>query len=324
MIINKIKIHLNETVKLINNFGLKFGILYFFEKITSRNTSKTIGALRVKENKKWVFNNYEVLIKNTTFTINTNLQTNRTIWIYWGQGLDSAPKIIRMCIASIVKESNCKVQILTNNNYPQYVIMPDCIVKKFAEGKMSFTNFSDALRCQVLKEHGGLWLDSTIFLTDFDSEIWKHEFWTVKRTFDNSIGSLSYYRWNTAILKGGSIIFDYLCLLWEKYWEENDHMLDYFLFDYFIDLIYQLNSECKKLIDNVSVNNEQEFELQELLNSPFDQNTFNVIITKGFIHKLQRRSNLIECDECNNVTFYGKLCDDYRTIIKKEIGRLKV
>ena len=74
------------------------------------------------------------------------------------------------------------IVILCENNIKDYINLPDHIMKKYFEGKISRTHFSDILRVAILAQYGGLWLDSTVFCTDglFAEKIIKYPLFVYK------------------------------------------------------------------------------------------------------------------------------------------------
>lgn len=88
------------------------------------------------------------------------------IWIFWGQGEDQMPSLVRCCYQSILKNAKeHPVHLITIKNYYEYVDIPNYIIEKFNEGKITWTTFSDIIRVSLLAKWGGLWLDATIYLT---------------------------------------------------------------------------------------------------------------------------------------------------------------
>ncbi len=77
------------------------------------------------------------------------------IWVCWWQGLDLAPAIVKSCVKSIEENSaGHRVIILTDDNYKDYVNIPDWVQEKKNKGIISRTNYSDLLRLSLLAEHG--------------------------------------------------------------------------------------------------------------------------------------------------------------------------
>jgi mannosyltransferase OCH1-like enzyme len=105
------------------------------------------------------------LIKKITYHPNNNLEINKTIWFFWYQGLENAPSIVKTCFTSIINHCpDWKIVVLDSKNLPNYIHLPDQIIKLWQHNKISFAGFSDLVRCYLLSNYGGLWLDSTCLL----------------------------------------------------------------------------------------------------------------------------------------------------------------
>ena len=94
-----------------------------------------------------------------------DLPDRDVIWCCWLQGVEQAPAVVKKCIRSFSKFEK-KIHVITAENYAEYVSLPDCIVRKWEEGIISNTHFSDLLRIALLAERGGLWIDATVFCSD--------------------------------------------------------------------------------------------------------------------------------------------------------------
>ena len=82
----------------------------------------------------------------------------RNIWMYWDQGLESAPEIVKMCIESWhAKNPGWTVRVLDKDTVADFVTMPDL------SPEMSIQSYSNLLRFRLLKEQGGVWADATAF-----------------------------------------------------------------------------------------------------------------------------------------------------------------
>ena len=91
---------------------------------------------------------------------------HRYIWVMWWQGEQAAPELVRMCIDSIRRNANgAEVVVITKDNYRDYVDIPDYIIEKHRAGVISFAHLADITRMFLLAEYGGLWLDSTIYVS---------------------------------------------------------------------------------------------------------------------------------------------------------------
>ena len=63
------------------------------------------------------------------------------------------------------------------NNLSKYVKIPDYMLEKYKKGIISHAHFADIVRIFLLREYGGLWMDTSTFLTGKIPEwIWKSNF----------------------------------------------------------------------------------------------------------------------------------------------------
>lgn len=82
----------------------------------------------------------------------------KNIWMFWDKGIDEAPEIVRMCIASWQdKNPDWTLRILDKDTVAEFVDMPKL------SPEMSIQSYSNILRFKLLKEHGGVWADATAF-----------------------------------------------------------------------------------------------------------------------------------------------------------------
>ncbi len=100
---------------------------------------------------------------------NCSLQHSKSkiIWVCWLQGIEKAPELVRVCYQSLLDmfSDEYSINIITEENYSNYVEFPDYIIKKYKKGIFSRTHFSDLLRLELLIKYGGIWVDSTLFFT---------------------------------------------------------------------------------------------------------------------------------------------------------------
>ncbi len=90
---------------------------------------------------------------------------NEKIYTMWLQGEDKAPPLVQACFASIRKYCSQELVILDENTIFDYITLPEVIVQKYKAGKIARAHFADICRVELLYRHGGIWLDSTAFVT---------------------------------------------------------------------------------------------------------------------------------------------------------------
>ena len=94
------------------------------------------------------------------------LKDDCPIFVCWLQGEEAMPPVVKACFASIKRfAQNHPVVLITSENFSQYVTIPDHILRKVSEGKITLTHFSDIIRVNLLAKYNAIWLDATIYLT---------------------------------------------------------------------------------------------------------------------------------------------------------------
>ena len=141
--------------------------------------------------------NYDSLIQKYMHQVSSsNKDIPNIIWVCWWQGLENAPEIVKVCFESIKKfAGERKVILITQNNYQDYVDIPDYIIEKVKKGIISITHFSDVLRVNLLSKHGGIWIDATCLLTANIFEDFIPEFYTVKLPHNDKEVCISDGKW---------------------------------------------------------------------------------------------------------------------------------
>ena len=88
------------------------------------------------------------------------------IWRLWLQGEDNAPEVCKACLRSLrYWHSDKKIITLDKNNISDYIDLPGYIIDKHEKGIISHTHFSDIIRAELLTQHGGTWIDATVYCT---------------------------------------------------------------------------------------------------------------------------------------------------------------
>ena len=226
---------------------------------------------------------------------------NNTIWILWYQGEEQAPEIVRESIKSVRKFFD-NVVVLDEKNLEEHIKIDNNILKKFKNGLITKTHFSDIVRMKLLSEHGGYWFDSTIYLTDkIDLE---KSFFTPKlnpNDLDNRF-QVSKGAWCGFCIGGTDVTLYKFCYdFFVKYWQENDKLIDYYLIDYVIKLAYDNLKIVKDQIDQNKYNNSNIFKLENMINEIYDDNIFKDLKKENQIHKLSYK---IKINEDNNNYYY--------------------
>lgn len=209
----------------------------------------------------------------------------KRVWICWLQGMENAPRIVQECYESVCYwMKDWKITVITDDNMDEYVEFPDYIVNKWRAGIISNTHLSDLLRLELLVRYGGLWLDSTTYMTEaMPSYITDSDFFVYRNGWMDmemiNMGSwlmYSKYKNNIILSETQSLLYGY----WKKY----NYIKNYFLMHIFFRMV---TDENPKLWNQVPmINHIDSHLLMQELPKQYDENRCKQIMQLTPIHKL--------------------------------------
>jgi len=232
------------------------------------------------------------------------------IWVCWWQGEDKMPEVVRFCYESLKRNTPSEKAIifLDSKNYREYVDIPEYIIKKFEKRIMSITHFTDILRMTLLAKHGGLWIDSTVFLSDKMPDcVFQNTYFSAKTPFfPNSVAKSKY----TVFLLGAAANSPWIVyardMLYE-YWKTSWKLLDYILVNYILTLALDSIPELNEQVKNCILDTPHITTLQRLGNETCNMQIFNKMISECQFYKLSYKLVFKERDENGNLTYYGMM-----------------
>lgn len=250
-----------------------------------------------------VISQYESCEESGTYT------ENAPIWVCWWTGEDTAPPLVRQCIASIRKNAGKHpVILLSKYNINQYLSIPDQLLKKVDQNLICIANFSDYLRFSLLSAYGGLWLDATIFCTDVLPESFFLDPVFTCKIPESESKYVSKYRWTAFCFGGrqGNLLFKYMKDTLEHYWLSHNNAIDYLLVDHLLNLGYEKIPYIQDLIDQIPYNNLAYDELRAAMNASIPATEFDAIIQQHtLLYKLSWREHYAITTSDNTETVYS-------------------
>lgn len=222
------------------------------------------------------------------------------IWVYWKQGIETAPEIVKACIKSQQKYEKGKLIILTEANLEYYVRMPDYIMKLVKNGNMSSAAFSDLVRYSLLEHFGGTWIDSTVFLSaPIPDYVKKSDFFAFRDTFGLIENPAWVSSWFIHCSKNNDCMRQIRNVMF-AYWTKQKYVMEYLLCYIVMTMVLEKN----KLLDAMPyANSDYSHLLFNALDEPFSDDKYAHISELTQIHKLSYK--LQESVLNSNSTFYS-------------------
>lgn len=213
------------------------------------------------------------------------------IWVSWLQGEEQAPALVKKCIASIRKYAGEReVIVITEQNIAQYVTFPEYILQKKAKGRISNTHFSDLLRIFLLAQYGGIWIDSTVYLTaPIPNYILTAPLFCYKSPI--SAGKIKASSWFIAAERHNDIIVSTKTLL-EEYWKRKTYLQHYYLFHLLFAVAIDSSAELTRQWQTIpNFNSANPHVLQSELGMPYSSARWEQIRSFASMHKLTNKLN---------------------------------
>lgn len=199
------------------------------------------------------------------------------------------------------------VKLLTMENLGDYVELPNFVFDKLERGSMTYTHFSDILRMSLLAKYGGMWVDSTCWITKrVPEDVRNMSFWSCK-TDNANIPLWSNSKWTSYALSSNRkniLIFSFVRDMLLEHVRKTDCYIDYLYQDYLLFFAYQnfYNSN----ILNLKESNLDRGRLWLLMNEKYDEDKYQKVTEDTWIFKLSYKT-ILKKTVNGDKTFYGKL-----------------
>lgn len=230
------------------------------------------------------------------------------IWVFWFQGEDAMPPLMKQCWRSVQKNAaGHPIVMLTKDNFQQYAQFPPEILQKFESGCIDITKLSDILRFKLLADRGGLYLDATLMLIrPFPEEIFRKPYYTLRHEqgADWLIGG---GRWTCGVQAAakGNPMMKYLYEMHRLYWSGHRACIGYAMLDSMITLGCERIPEMNAMMEQVAPNNRGTFDLMEHIAEPFDEELYTKIVAENYLLRFTYKMPPIAPEG----TLYGHLLD---------------
>lgn len=250
---------------------------------------------------------------NRTYVKDTLYCKHYRIWVFWWQGEDEMPELVKACFRQL-KFNNQNVILVTRYNVREYCDIPDFIFHRVEKGEISFTHLSDILRVSLLAKHGGMWIDSTCWISEtIPTEIKTLPFVSPKTNNQPELPFWSNSRWcgwctGTNLI--GNPLFVFTRDLFYAFYKKNSRIPFYLFIDYVYDYAYRMIPEVKEMVDGLPENNINRNKLHFYLNKAWNETEYQDVCKNNWVFKLSYKSQWKPFTKNGLKTYYGQLIAD--------------
>lgn len=210
------------------------------------------------------------------------------IWMVWFTGEENLPPLQKMCVESVKRNANGhEVVVISLNNYKQYIEIPPRILELYHQGILNPANLADVIRIRLLSRYGGFWIDSTVYVTKpISEEIFKAKLYSMKMPKEWFYVSECRWAGFCFYMNKSSLLPHLVDKMLMKYWEKETWIIDYFLFDYLIDLSIKMYPSVKEEVEAIPFNNPNLNKLCPKLCDSFSAEEFDIMSRDTSFFKL--------------------------------------
>lgn len=120
-------VKLNKLISYLLAFGLK--ITFFVLILPTFFPSKRNFLRKHKLVRRFLEKKFPKL-DETESSLDNTMPNNLPIWVFWYQGYDSMPELVRICFQSVLDNNNGKnVILVTKDNVNDYIVFPEHVLK---------------------------------------------------------------------------------------------------------------------------------------------------------------------------------------------------
>lgn len=298
-------------------YGIRLLIITAFSRVLRRLgfNQKTLDRYDNYKHKKvieYLGNNYFEDGSNSDWMKVSSQCENDTIWVYWWQGENDAPDVVKCCINSLKQNSRKRVVFLSKTNLREYCDLPEWLYQKFEAGKIGMAHFSDIIRFYLLYKYGGYWADSTCFCAkEFPEGIEQLQFYSLTNFFEKTLK----WKWTSFFMYGrqGNLISKKMIDFYLRYWKDHDCAITYLFLDCFMEVNYINDIQFRNLIDEIP-KHDCPMPIVQTLNDECNDTKYREIMSRSFfINKLSYKVNNVTMKN-GKKTLYGMICDKYLKI----------
>ena len=319
MMIKRIKNHISS----VQENGIYLSLAKTLYRLSFRQPMPTFAGrilceerlLRYLEKYKYTIIPYEIeRVVNELQKEDSSSHSNK-VWCYWAQGEDM-PEIVKVCVSSqkrmFKKIDGWEYVFLTDENINQYISLPHEIMEKQRKGFITRTHFSDILRLALLERYGGIWIDSTVFLSTTREhalsivDVISEPLFFIKAPITGMVVRNASNWIIKADAHNAIIVAMYRMLI--EYWKNERYVRDYFLFHICLRYIVDSDEYFRSQWDSIPYHDDSNCNyLRICMNEQYVDDKWRQIKDMTGIHKLNWKEPYTTYIDGEKETFYYSL-----------------
>ena len=234
------------------------------------------------------------------------------IWQYWESKDGSVPPLVQACLNSVDKFKGNRTRIiLTYDKLKDYIDLPQKIYELKENGKMNLAHFVDIVRTALLIQYGGIWIDSTVLLTEELPDFVESDLFFFQNDEKVDLDGLCGTNYFIAAKPENKILKQTLASML-AYWKENRFLVNYFTHMHIITMVARRNKDEWAKIPFFSFYPVQRLQT-ELLN-PFDEKRWTQLKKTTPIHKLTHKRKVLSKKKEIKIegTFFEHILEEFK------------
>ena len=317
-----IKKMLTETRLLSKNYAVSYALynlLWWICFYARPPYAYRLSTYAIKKKTAWLDKYIEKEYRDIISQFTTNppkeeAADTRRIWVFWYQGEEQMPPLIKACYTQLTKH-NDNVTLITKDNIDQYIQLPKAIFDKAEAGLLKLANFSDIVRNTLLDVYGGLWLDATVWVpyTIPFEKMDNHPIYTANNKYEGSNRSIRFwttFEWNWSTWCLGARgkhypLYAFVSKMLQAIAIRENYWPHYVIMDYIIYYACRKFAVIGNDMDNIPLKNPNRNELANRMNFPFNKKDYEDLIKDEFFFKLSFRSDWQKTTNEGEQSYYG-------------------
>jgi Capsular polysaccharide synthesis protein/Tetratricopeptide repeat len=205
-------------------------------------------------------------------------RAGRQVYVFWAQGIQDAPPLVRLCARHARHHHGERVTFLDGPALRQRLELPPEVARSIGA---DWTKLSDLLRLELLRRHGGIWLDATcLTCAPLPDVLPRNGF------FAFTIRPGRPASWLLAAAPGHHIIAT-MCAAQHVYWAHHERARDYFLFHHMFEALTLLDERFGALwSETPTIGRRDAQAFQRAMLDPYEPERFRALLGGSAVHKL--------------------------------------